>query len=515
MADSIQDIEYALKSFQEGLADAIRERNEASQEIARLLRREADLIALRSSPIQPKSLEFEIRRVGGLLAEARIVESQLDLAVAEGQQQVQELSARLAQVRSGQAPAPLTTAPSVLPVAPENQPADQALTLQATSAVTTVAQDVEQDTGTNTESSSTVPRPETTAPAPVPEYVAQQDPETQTWAVYDLSTGLPVSDRTGLTEQEAQLAAEDLSATGEVQQRPAPVNQTPEQQQAYEQQAAKTNTLRQSTLQARYKQPSNEDWRVRLSLALNSKYLYKDPAATQGILAPLIKTDGVIFPYTPTVETNYVAKYDTYSLPHSNYRGTYYRNSEVQDVSVRGTFTAQDTSEAAYLLATIHFFRSVTKMFYGQDSERGAPPPLVYLSGFGDWQFAGHPCVVSQFSYSLPSDVDYIRATNPNLYGTDLLNRRAAALSAPTQFSGSQARQSLLGAIGIGPGALPPKPAPNMVTQSVTNTSRATYVPTKIELVITLIPVQTRDQISKQFSLKEFANGELIKGGFW
>jgi hypothetical protein len=27
--------------------------------------------------------------------------------------------------------------------------------------------------------------------------------------------------------------------------------------------------------------------------------------------------------------------------------------------------------------------------------------------------------------------------------------------------------------------------------------------------------MQTRDQISKQFSLKDFANGKLIQGGFW
>jgi hypothetical protein len=29
------------------------------------------------------------------------------------------------------------------------------------------------------------------------------------------------------------------------------------------------------------------------------------------------------------------------------------------------------------------------------------------------------------------------------------------------------------------------------------------------------LPMQTRDQISKQFSLKDFANGKLIQGGFW
>jgi hypothetical protein len=53
------------------------------------------------------------------------------------------------------------------------------------------------------------------------------------------------------------------------------------------------------------------------------------------------------------------------------------------------------------------------------------------------------------------------------------------------------------------------------VVASVNNTQLANYVPTKMEIDITLIPVQTRSQVSKQFSLKGFANGDLIKGGFW
>jgi hypothetical protein len=238
--------------------------------------------------------------------------------------------------------------------------------------------------------------------------------------------------------------------------------------------------------------------------------LYKDP--NPGILAPLSKTDGVVFPYTPTIDTSYVANYEKTDLVHSNYRGAFYKNSAVQDVNIRGMFTAQDTSEAAYMLAVIHFFRSVTKMFYGKDAQRGAPPPLVYLTGFGDFQFAGHPCVVTNFAYTLPSDVDYIRANNPNNYGTDLLNRREAPLSSPTPFASQLGR--LINSALV-PGALPAKPTQSPITQSVTNTSRATYVPTKIEISITLLPMQTRDQISKQFSLKDFANGKLIQGGFW
>lgn len=293
-----------------------------------------------------------------------------------------------------------------------------------------------------------------------------------------------------------------------------PVVVEEEQAQANAEAAAKFNTTQQATLQARYKQPGNQDWRVRISLSAGSDYLYNDPTEP-GILARLKATNGVVFPYTPNIETSYVANYAKYDLTHSNYRGTFYQNSAVNDIMIRGTFTAQDTAEAEYMLATIHFFRSVTKMFYGKDSQRGAPPPLVYLTGFGDYQFAGHPCVVSNFSYSLPSDVDYIRANNPNNYGTDLLNRRAAALTSPTAFSGQNARQAILAAVGIPFGATPSKPTPGPITNSVTNTAKATYVPTKIELNVTLLPVQTRDQISKQFSLKEFANGKLIQGGFW
>jgi hypothetical protein len=53
------------------------------------------------------------------------------------------------------------------------------------------------------------------------------------------------------------------------------------------------------------------------------------------------------------------------------------------------------------------------------------------------------------------------------------------------------------------------------VAGSVTNNVPASYVPTKMEIDITLIPVQTRSQVSQQFKLKDFANGDLLKRGFW
>jgi hypothetical protein len=345
----------------------------------------------------------------------------------------------------------------------------------------------------------------------VTQFIAQDDPEGG-WGVFDLLTGLPVI--TGLSEQEALLQAEDFNTVGSAQPRPLPnILSTPEGAAAAQEAVSRQNAVAQATLQSRYNQPGTTDWRVRLQLAPGSDYLYN--ATSPGILTPLATTNGVIFPYLPQIITGYKSSYENYSLIHSNFRGVYYKNSQVDDVQIRGVFTAQDTREAEYMLAVIHFFRSVTKMFYGKDAERGTPPPLVYLSGFGDYQFAQHPCVVSQFTYQLPDNVDYIRATNPNNYGQNLLNRRTPVRASNNPALGNLARKALLAAQNIFTGAIPSTPSPGSVQQSVNNTQRSTYVPTRMELDIVLIPLQSREQISKQFSLKGFANGDLIKGGYW
>lgn len=251
----------------------------------------------------------------------------------------------------------------------------------------------------------------------------------------------------------------------------------------------------------------SSDWRVKLSLAPGADYLYKASTNVGEILYPLKLTDGVIFPYTPAIETAYKANYSAYDLTHSNYRGYFYQNSYVDTVNLRCSFTAQDTEEANYLLAVIHFFRSVTKMFYGQDSQRGSPPPLVYLSGLGDYQFAEHPAVVSQFNYTLPTDVDYIRAGSAIDNGTNFLANRTRTTIASNPLS--YAVNRLLNA-GLFPGAQPNPEAPGNLPVGT-----PTYVPTKIEIAITLLPIQSRQQVSTQFSLKGFANGNLLKGGFW
>lgn len=265
----------------------------------------------------------------------------------------------------------------------------------------------------------------------------------------------------------------------------------------------------QSIRDLRNNKAQSTDWRVRLRLAPGATYLYNDPNGP-GILTPLSDregTGGVIFPYTPAIETAYKANYESYDLTHSNYRGYFYKGSYVDALNMRCTFTAQDTTEANYLLAVIHFFRSVTKMFYGQDSERGSPPPLVFLSGLGDYQFNEHPCVVNQFNYTLPPDVDYIRAYSALDMSTNLLDNRTRTTisSNPLSYGINRLLNS-----GLFQGA-----QPSTLTVGNLPIKQPTYVPTKMEMSISLLPMQSRQQVSTQFSLKGFANGNLLKGGFW
>jgi hypothetical protein len=284
-----------------------------------------------------------------------------------------------------------------------------------------------------------------------------------------------------------------------------------QQEQANQAAAMKLKAQEQAAIQAQFQSPASGDWRVRLRLAPSAKYLYMDDNNT--LLKPLKASNGVVFPYMPTIQTTYNASYDSVELTHSNYRGQFYKSSYVGDVSITGVFTAQDTAEANYLLAVIHFFRSVTKMFYGaKDPLRGAPPPLVYLIGLGQYQFNNQPCVVKTFNYSMPNDCDYIR-TKPNNYNTNLGGRGTKPQASTDPISTVINR---LKNAALPQGAVPNVPAQGLLEmQSVTNIADSTYVPTKCEIQLTLMPIQTRSQQSQQFSMEAFANGNLLKGGFW
>lgn len=246
-----------------------------------------------------------------------------------------------------------------------------------------------------------------------------------------------------------------------------------------------------------------KDWRVRLSLSEDPSCNYLYRADPPGILAPLRETDGVLFPYTPQINVTYAANYSPTEIVHSNYKQYQYSSSSVDSVTITCDFTAQDTYEANYLLAVIHFFRSMTKMFYGQDENprRGTPPPLCYLFGMGNYQFAAHPLAISGFTYNLPNNVDYIKTISPSVAGVTLEVNKSGTAGNP-RLAGTNAAKG---------GTYPPVSTYNTF-EYTGEEGTVSWVPTKIQLSITCVPMMSRNQISNVFSLRDYATGSLLNG---
>lgn len=256
---------------------------------------------------------------------------------------------------------------------------------------------------------------------------------------------------------------------------------------------------------------SNGDWRFRIRLSPFADYLYNAP--NPGILAPLKATDGVLFPYTPSITMAQVATYQSYNPTHSNFRGHFFQGSQQSDIIINADFTAQDTNEALYMLAMLHFFRSASKMFYGQDTRRGTPPPLVYLTGLGEYQFNEHPALISVFNYTLPNNVDYIKTSNSASSQYAPVGQSTG--SGYESWSSKITRAITSGLEDFITGGLPSLASFAGLSGVTKIVDGATYVPTKLSINLTLLPVNTRQEISDQYSLRDFANGSLLKKGFY
>lgn len=213
-----------------------------------------------------------------------------------------------------------------------------------------------------------------------------------------------------------------------------------------------------------------EDWRVRISLQPGTASLfYNNP--NNPIMYPLSQTSGVVFPYTPSITINHRARYGATPLTHANYNSYFYEGSEVSSISINAEFTVQNIEEGQYLAAVIQFFRSMTKMFYGNSRLAGTPPPMVFMDGYGEAYMPHVPCVVTEFTHTMPNDVDYIEVP----VGVSLNN-----------VAGQQINTN--------------------------NFASRTRLPTSSSISLSLQPVYSRNNVSNNFTLEKYAAGGLIQG---
>lgn len=159
-----------------------------------------------------------------------------------------------------------------------------------------------------------------------------------------------------------------------------------------------------------------KDWRV--SLSIPERILNYMSSGSSTLLDPLKATDyRLVFPYTPTILVGHSAQHNPMQPIHTNYPYYAYENSRVDQMTITADFYVQNEFEAKYWVAALHFLRAITKMNYGQGPDKGQPPPVVFLNGYGDYTFNNVPVLVTNFQFDLKRDIDYI-GTNLNVGGT-------------------------------------------------------------------------------------------------
>lgn len=193
----------------------------------------------------------------------------------------------------------------------------------------------------------------------------------------------------------------------------------------------------------RWREFEPKDHRVRLSAFVGQENeVYGPPNRADNVLAPLHETQGLLFPYTPTISVSQDTSWQAADLEHANYDILSFQKSSSASISLTAKFTVQNQREGEYMFAAIHYLRTVSKMYFGsKDGDRfesapgegdnaaadsaesirltrvsgkaGTPPPTLILSGYGDLMFNNIRCVVKSHSWSFEESADMVKVVLP------------------------------------------------------------------------------------------------------
>tara|TARA_Y100001937_G_C7118228_1_gene331195 strand:+ start:168 stop:854 length:687 start_codon:yes stop_codon:yes gene_type:complete len=198
------------------------------------------------------------------------------------------------------------------------------------------------------------------------------------------------------------------------------------------------------------------------------------------ILAPLHKTGGVLFPYTPMIQVQHATvNYGQYDLAHTNYDYMAYQRTSSPSATVTGVFGAHTQEEAEYMMAVIHFFRTVTKSAFGgivsdpfDLQDRGTPPPKLAFSAYGDTMFNKTPIYIRTVAFGLDQDVDYVPVRNASSTG----NANYGTLNRQLENS---------------------------------------YVPLVLNIFVDIVVAPNPSKLRDEFNLKDFRSGKLLDKGYY
>lgn len=153
------------------------------------------------------------------------------------------------------------------------------------------------------------------------------------------------------------------------------------------------------------------DARVRLKAQVPDVY-------GTGIMAILKETNGLLFPYTPSIQVSQDVNYAEMAMTHANTNYNNYSNTPNVSVGITGKFTVQNAREGRYALAVLHFLRTASKMYFGETDAKagkaGLPPPVLLLSGYGTYVFNNIPVILKSHNYSFDDTMDMVTVSVGN-----------------------------------------------------------------------------------------------------
>lgn len=199
---------------------------------------------------------------------------------------------------------------------------------------------------------------------------------------------------------------------------------------------------------------------LRVKLRIPPKYF-------TNLTEPLGIFEGIIFPYTPSIQYEFRADYGNVNPVHTNFPVNFYQRSSLGPISITGKFSVQNEADARIYIATMVMLRAITRMRFGGarsgDPDSGAPPPVCRLSGHGSAMLDNVPVVVTNYRVEYPDSVDYFTVNNSG--------------------------------------------------QSGSGENDLTSVPVVSTIAITCLPMYSREEM-QQFSVNKYLSGEFKGKGF-
>ena len=256
----------------------------------------------------------------------------------------------------------------------------------------------------------------------------------------------------------------------------------------------------QRSLQSNVGAPSaTQDWGVKLTLPETT---YNDLFGNSPIMdkQSIGVRNGMRWPVTPFINMSHSANYDSRAVLHNNYPYYAYQNSQVDQITISGSFPVNDQRSGLNFLGTLHFLRTVTKMYYGSgDANQGNPPPVCKLNGYGDYIYKNVPVIITNFNVELREQIDYIGITVPTGGLSSLPSESPNQMMRQSQQLSPGLRNAIYGS------------ATNNPANATESDGSVNYVPTDSLIAVTCLPVYSRNKITNQFTLKAFAEGDLTK----